>query len=324
MKKLTALLPLSISIATALATAAHAQATGLQWSLPPEEQVVKALDGHPTVEAAGKRVGAASAASDMLRVGPHEVQLTGSYINRDVRLERNYTEFDGTVSRSFRLPGKAALDREAGQLGVEVAQNRMEDTRHQAALYLSQLWYDWLTASELNRTDQSNVALLERGLAAVKRRVQLRDASMLDTDQAQAALDQAKGVAAASLADMEQARALLQSNFPDLALPPEAPSLADPVLPSQDLTALHDLVIQRSHEIGAADREALRLEVVARRARADRLPDPQLGVRAFSLSYSRRSVSGPLWAFAAAGCIARTTGIAGVCFTAFGLMGFSG
>ncbi|WP_257556832.1 hypothetical protein [Sphingobium sp. CFD-2] len=43
-----------------------------------------------------------------------------------------------------------------------------------------------------------------------------------------------------------------------------------------------------------------------------------------SLSYSRRSVSGPLWAFAAAGCIARTTGIAGVCFTAFGLMGFSG
>lgn len=282
MKKLTALLPLSISIATALATAAHAQATGLQWSLPPEEQVVKALDGHPTVEAAGKRVGAASAASDMLRVGPHEVQLTGSYINRDVRLERNYTEFDGTVSRSFRLPGKAALDREAGQLGVEVAQNRMEDTRHQAALYLSQLWYDWLTASELNRTDQSNVALLERGLAAVKRRVQLRDASMLDTDQAQAALDQAKGVAAASLADMEQARALLQSNFPDLALPPEAASLADPVLPSQDLTALHDLVIQRSHEIGAADREALRLEVVARRARADRLPDPQLGVRAFS------------------------------------------
>ena len=93
MKKLTALLPLSISIATALATAAHAQATGLQWSLPPEEQVVKALDGHPTVEAAGKRVGAASAASDMLRVGPHEVQLTGSYITRDVRLERSVDPF---------------------------------------------------------------------------------------------------------------------------------------------------------------------------------------------------------------------------------------
>ena len=49
----------------------------------------------------------------------------------------------------------------------------------------------------------------------------------------------------------------------------------------------------------------------------------QINERA-SLSYSRRSVSGPLWAFAAAGCIARTTGIAGVCFTAFGLMGFSG
>ena len=43
-----------------------------------------------------------------------------------------------------------------------------------------------------------------------------------------------------------------------------------------------------------------------------------------NLSYSRRSVSDPLWAFAAAGGVARTTGIAGVCFTAIGLMGFSG
>lgn len=43
-----------------------------------------------------------------------------------------------------------------------------------------------------------------------------------------------------------------------------------------------------------------------------------------NLSYSRCSVSGPLWAFAAAGGVARTTGIAGVCFTAIGLMGFSG
>lgn len=50
----------------------------------------------------------------------------------------------------------------------------------------------------------------------------------------------------------------------------------------------------------------------------------RLKFQRLSLSYSRRSVSGPLWAFAAAGCIARTTGIAGVCFTAFGLMGFSG
>ena len=56
--------------------------------------------------------------------------------------------------------------------------------------------------------------------------------------------------------------------------------------------------------------------------------EPSEGVEPTSifpnLSYSRRSVSDPLWAFAAAGGVARTTGIAGVCFTAIGLMGFSG
>lgn len=278
----TTFLLLSIASASLPGWSASAQTSGTQWSLPLEEQVVLALDNHPTVAAADQRIGAARAASDMLRAGPHEVQLSGSYISRDVTNERRYAEFDGTISRAFRLPGKAAMDRQAGQLGVEVARNRQEDTRHQAAVYLSQLWYDWLTASALNRADQANVALLERGLSAVKRRVQLRDAALLDVDQAQAALDQARGVAAASMADVDQAQALLQSNFPDLPLPATAPALAAPLMPSQDLMVLHDRVIEHSHEIGAADREALRLETLARRARADRVPDPQVGVRAFS------------------------------------------
>ena len=42
------------------------------------------------------------------------------------------------------------------------------------------------------------------------------------------------------------------------------------------------LVIERSHEIRAADREAQRLAVVARRVRADRIADPSFGVRLFS------------------------------------------
>lgn len=257
--------------------------TGAQyWSLPPEEQIVQALDSHPTVEAADKRVGVARAAGDMLRAGSQEIQLTGSYMSRDVTNERQFNEFDATISRPFRLPGKASLDRESGRLGVEVAQNRMEDTRHQAALLLSQMWYDWLTTSALNRTDQANVALLERGLLAVKRRAQVRDASQLDVEQAQAALDQARGVEGASMADRDQARALLHSNFPDLPLPVDAPELEAPIMPRQDLGMLRDLVLQRSHEIRAADREAARLETVAQRTKADRLPDPQFGIRAFS------------------------------------------
>lgn len=250
--------------------------------LPPTEKVNEALDSHPTVMAAAARVEAARAGGDMLRKGTHEVTVTGSYIRRSVDREGGYDEFDTTISRPFRLPGKAALDRESGALGVEVAENRMEDARHQTALILSGLWHDWLTAGTHYRNDLDTVESLERALAALRRRVSLRDAAALDLDQASAALAQARAQAAGSLAAREQARVTLAATFPDLPLPAEPPELAVPVLPPRGLEGMRDLVIERSHEIRAADREAQRLGIVFRRVRADRIADPSFGVRLFS------------------------------------------
>src|SRR3546814_1677669 len=87
---------------------------------------------------------------------------------------------------------------------------------------------------------------------------------------------------ATSLAAREQARVALAANFPEIPLPAEPPETAVPALPPQGLAAMRDLVIERSHEIRAADREAQRLAVVARRIRADRIADPSFGVRLFS------------------------------------------
>lgn len=250
--------------------------------LPPEDQIVAILDNHPTVAAAASRVDAAKAQNDMLRRGPHEVTISGSYIRRTVDREGGYDEFDTTIGRAFRLPGKANLDRKAGALGIEVAENRAEDVRHQGALILSNLWYDWLTAAQLYRNDVETVQLLETAANAVRRRRTLRDAGDLDVDQARAALAQARAQSAVSLAGREQARAILAATFPDLALPMEAPVLAEPELPALPLERMRDLVIERSHEIRAADREAQRLGVVSQRVRADRIADPTFGVRLFS------------------------------------------
>ncbi|WP_225009006.1 TolC family protein [Novosphingobium percolationis] len=251
-------------------------------SLPPEGAVVAVLDNAPSVAAARARLGAAQAGATMLAKGTHEVTVMGSYVTRDVTGERRFDEFDATVTRAFRLPGKAALDRKAGALGVEVAQNRMEDTRHQAALMLSRLWFDWLTAGELARCDDANVTLLEQALHAVERRAQLRDAAALEIDQARAALDQARALSAGSHAASEEARAMLAAIFPDLPLGAEPPALGTPEAPPQSLDALRDLVIARSHEVRAADREAARLGTLAERARRDRTADPSIGLRAFS------------------------------------------
>lgn len=250
--------------------------------LPPAEQVNQALNRHPTVEAATERVAAARAHSGMLARGPHEVTLSGSYVRRNVEGFGGRDEFDATVTRAFRLPGKASLDREAGALEVEVAENRMEDARHQTALILSGLWYDWLTAGSQYRNDGDTVSGLEQALVALRRRVALRDASELDLDQASAALAQARAQAAASRAAKEQTRVTLAATFPDLPLPVEPPELAIPDLAPQGLERMRDLVIERSHEIRAADREAQRLGVVSQRVRADRIADPSFGIRVFS------------------------------------------
>lgn len=270
---------LAIALLTCLAPAA---ARAQRADLPAIENVNEALDNHPAVAAALARVQAARAARDMLARGTHEVTVTGSYMRRSVDREGGYDEFDATVTRPFRLPGKAALDREAGALGIEIAENQMEDARHQAALMLADLWHEWLTAGSLYRSDMDSVRALDAALAALGRRVALRDASQLELDQASAALAQARAQAGMSRAVREQARVRLAATFPEIPLPQEPPDLAVPELPALDLEALRALVIERSHEILAADRQAQRLDVIARRIRADRIADPSFGVRLFS------------------------------------------
>jgi len=265
-----------------VAGASHAEPRDARRSLPPPEAVRDALDNHPTVLAAGHRVDAARAQAGALARGSHEILLTGSAMRRSVDREGDYAEFDATVSRAFRLPGKAALDRRTGAAGVEAAQNRMADARHQAALELSRLWLDWVGASALAESDARNLAGLEREAAAIERRAQLRDAAALEVDQARLAVSRARGRLAESNTALAEAAAMLRGNFPAIPLPHTAPAPDEPAEPEEGFDMLGKWVIARSHEIGAAQAEADRSGFAARRARADRIADPSLGVRAFS------------------------------------------
>lgn len=261
-----------------LPMAARAERT----DLPSAAIVAAALDGSPTVEASRARIESARAAARALQVGPHQLLATSSYVRRSVVGTNGYNEFDATVQKGFRLPGKARLDRAAGELGIAVAENRSEDARHQAGLNLSTLWHDWLLATALLRNDIATIANYGAALHAVERREALRDASRLDVDLASSALALAQAQAAQSKTLIERAQLTLKASFPNIVLPPEAPVLSDPELPPEPLATLHDFVVSRSHEIGAAQKEAERLLTLARRARLDRYADPSVGVRLFS------------------------------------------
>jgi outer membrane protein TolC len=250
--------------------------------LPPEEAVAQALADHPSVTAARARLEAARARSDALRKGPYEFTVQGSHTRRSVQGGNEFPEYDAQLSRPIRLPGKARMDRAIGTYGTEVAENVAEDARHEAALLLAAHWFDWLAASEQARVDRSAVVNYEAGLAAVERRRALRDASQLEVDQAQAALAEARRAFEQSSGLVALARTRLETHFPALSLPPEAPEVPLPEMTDALLDRLGDLVIVNSHMIAAAEAESARMAVVADRVRADRFADPTVGLRLFS------------------------------------------
>ncbi|MGB5078318.1 MAG: TolC family protein [Sphingorhabdus sp.] len=258
------------------------QAALAEPGLPPEAVVQGALDAHPSVEAAKARIGVAEAEARALKAGPHEFTVSGSFISRSVDREGKYSEYDATLSRGIRLPGKARLDRKTGEFGIDAAKNRWEDAKHQAALLLSELWWNWLGANAEAAVDMQGVANLEQALASVQRRVELRDAAPLEADQAEAALGNARLTAAQSQGRVALAKARLQAQFPSLALPETPDELPLPEIPLMGFAAMRDQVIERSHEIGAAQAEADRLAILFERARLDRWADPSVGLRAFS------------------------------------------
>jgi cobalt-zinc-cadmium efflux system outer membrane protein len=270
-----------LSIALLLA-GLSAPAMAQRSDLPPAAAVAEALDSHPTVLAANATTAASRAEAEMLRKGPHEVMITGSYIRRTVDREGGYDEFDSTVSRAIRLPHKAELDRKTGRLGIEEAQNNAEDARHQTSVMLLGLWHDFLRAGAIMRADTAAAETDAAALVALRRRLALRDAAPLEVDQAQSALALAQSQTAASRSDLERARVTLAAMFPTLPLPAEPPEPATPAIPARGLDSLHDLVISRSHEIRAAERRAEKFSTMVQRALRERQADPSIGVRLFS------------------------------------------
>jgi len=265
-----------------LSLAALAAPLAAEPGLPDEASVASALDEHPSVVAARNRVASARADARARAVGPHEFIVSGSYVRRSVDREGDYDEYDAQVSRAIRLPGKARLDREIGAHGVDAAENLAEDARHQAALLLAGHWWDWLTTSAEADVDHRAVANYERALAAVRRRIELRDAAVLEADQVEAALGAARVMAEDSAGRAAIARARLIAHFPGLAMPAEAPEVPQPDYPDAGLDALRDHVFANSHEIAAADEQAARMNALAERARRERIADPTIGVRLFS------------------------------------------
>ena len=268
-----------------LAMLGSAQAADLPPELPPTAQVAEVLRQSPEVLAAASRREAEAAQQQRLEAGPHEWTIRmGSQQRRSAPAalsSERYQEWNATLERPWRLPGKAVVDARLGASGVALAETAYQDALHEGSRELLRTWFAWLRETAVARQWTAEVDALSRQASATGRRQRLGDASQLDTLLAEAALARAEAQRQQATARQKAAEEDLRLRFPGLTLR-EPAQAGEPETPAGDEATWISDLLTHSHELRLARGEAEQLALQAERLRADRLPDPSVG-----LSYSR-------------------------------------
>jgi outer membrane protein TolC len=244
--------------------------------LPPAQAVARALDSHPAVAAAHAGVQAAQVEHERLQAGEYEMNLRLATQRRETRGGPGYTEWEAGLERSLRLPGKARLDAGIGLGLVEEAEERQADARHETAKQLLNLWYDARQTALEADLWRRQTELLQQQRRIVEARVKRGDAAKLEAHLADAAVAQAQSRMTAATAKDRAARAELLARFPELPAPEVI--AAPPMAPEQSETVWQERTLDHNHELQAIQRALERARLLTRRAEAERMPDPSLGL----------------------------------------------
>ncbi len=269
-----------VLIAACCAPAVDAAAADFP-DLPPEAQVVSALEQHPAVLAAEAGVQFEEANRVRLRAGVYEFSVRAEAQNRRVIIDpgsTNYAEYGVAVERPIRLPGKATLDEKIGAEGVEVAQLTRGAAMHDTSRRLLQLWFAWLREYAAVQQWGEQSAVLRQQVDITAKRVRAGDAPRLELNLAEAAASQAEASALQAQTRESIARGELEQTFPGLR-PPQTVAFVEPQPVAQAFDYWRERIVAHNHEVARARQEVNRRELLVARAHADQTPDPTLGVR---------------------------------------------
>ena len=244
--------------------------------MPDTMQVRELLNKDPAVAAAIANLRVARSAAGILEDSPYEWTPSVSAQRRNVNTGEHYNEWNIGVDRGIRLPGKANADRELAGGVLSEARAKYRAQIHNSATELMRLWVDWLHAEAANRLAQTNYETVQKSVQAVERRVKAGDASRLDLGLAQAELaDQNRQRSqAAMLGDIAWSR--LSMRFPGIERKPTELPLPEKL--PQDDVELRTRIIDASEDLQIVQTQLAQSQAAAARARAERVPDPTVGL----------------------------------------------
>jgi len=259
-----------------IAAPLYAQSLTLPADLPSAEQAQVAIEQDPGVNQARHAVQAATYSAAMLAASPYEWTAGATAQRRRIDGGGTSDEWNLQLERTIRIGGKAGLDRDLGDAGLQQANAQLGAARNESARQLLDLWLDWLTARQAKELLAEQVKFAETNAGAVDKRRKAGDASMLDLNVAKGDLAEVQRQANTVAATEAKAQATLRVRFPQLPL--EARPLSEPVLLERDEAQWRTLIKDSSDMLQAAQLALKKAELTAARARADRMPDPTVGV----------------------------------------------
>lgn len=253
--------------------------------LPPADLARAAIEQEPSVVKARYALEAAGHAGRRIAASPYEWSVGVDGQRRRYDTGGNSNEWIARIERPIRIGGKAQLDQDLGDATERIARVELAQARHEAARALADLWIDWLATIQARELAKEQLGFAESSASAVAGRRKAGDASLLDLNAAQADAAEARRQFDAAQAQEAKAILRLRSRFPSLAMEPR--SLSEPVELELDELQWRQRVLAESDTLRITQESLKRAELTANRARADRIPDPTVGI--YTASEARRS-----------------------------------
>ena len=269
---------------------ARAQSRPTPPDLPPTELARASIEQDPAVVEARRALAASTHGAAALRAGPHEWTTKLSAQRRRLDNAGTSSEWAAGLERTIRIGGKAQIDSQLGDTELLIGHARIGEARHEAARLLADLWLDTLATSRQRELWAEQLGFAETSHQAVEKRRKAGDASLLDLNTARADLIEVQRQLSAATTAEAKAKAKLALRFPTLKYEPKP--LTEPAALDRGLPQWRERILAESDPIKAAEGLLRRAELSADRARADRIPDPTVGVYTASEAFRNERVVG--------------------------------
>lgn len=279
-----AMLAFSTSGASA-AEAPSAESAATAPGLPDSALIQQLIAQHPAWRAQLAQTQSEISLAEQKRVGAHEWTPSLLYGRRTTRAEgpdphTNQAEWEASLERGIRLPGKAQAAEVAAQRQRALAEARQQQLWRELSLQGVGLYADWLREQRQETVWQEQVRLLTQQSQAVERRQKLGDAARIDAVQMQAALKQAQLQAQAATQRRVARWLTLQSAFPGWPAASPSHGLSTGQTASSPLTSAQlQALLAQSPDARAPRLEADYAQALAQIDSKDTTADPIVGVK---------------------------------------------